>query len=923
MKKYLYLVTIISIMIGLGGFSANIDQKKLTEEPEPSYREDAPSNVRHPEVDTNVYLYINHWRNSLPHEGHGGLIERDILTPGDPLNPPKKGAVLKYLKAYKRAVLQPRCNTQPTKHDKEQVFFYVMSGTGQVEGGNKKAELEEGTALVIPAGLEYRFFNPNEVPLEMIIVVEEMPNGFKPNIEMSVGSYHNSKPGVGYHWAHIGRGFLYDVNPKFANPMGMAVVSIDKFDIAQPHVHGPGCEEIWLQLKGKSLLFFGNRLLWQEPGEAFLIPPNNRVPHCSINHTDEHMLWLYLGNRHDHLKKSQRTAWEVKNDKIIKERNIKGRIRNDIPESKVVSNLEPGVVISINELPVTEIAPGVKTRIYWGKGILISWMTLEPYSEIPVERLPSERIMVVMKGSVDQLISGTFVTMQALEREEPTGINGGTPKNEFVFLEKGSKNAMKAGKDGAEIVEVYSPVRLDYMKKAGASRLPKKVQTGNFPLKPSVKPNKIYDLHDLQFTELAPGAYSRLISGNGAQLSFIKMNPDSTFDLHIHPEEQLMIVLRGWIDEIIMDKVTRMEKGDILLLPGNMVHGGRIGPFGCDVLDVFWPPRPDYKEKMERRLSAYHAIIPEDSKVELVVDGGKEGPGLNFTEGPSWLNGRLYFSSMYFDKDWNGDPKRSSLVEMDPGGTYHYISHGKMQTNGTKPLDNGNLAVCDMFGHHVIEMTKEGKVVRTLASMYNGRPFDGPNDLVINRKGGIYFTDPQFTPQKEKYQPGRSVYYLTPKGEVIRVIEPDEFAMPNGIALSPDGKTLYVNNTFDDEKWWNVDSNKDNFVWAYDISDDGTLSNARKFAELFLTPEVLDRKGKSSGADGMTVDELGNLYVATYMGLQIFSSKGEFIGIINFPVYPVNICFGDDVMNTIYATCYDKIYKIRTKVKGLIHSSKN
>jgi uncharacterized RmlC-like cupin family protein len=81
--------------------------------------------------------------------------------------------------------------------------------------------------------------------------------------------------------------------------MGFAAVSIDSFDIAQPHVHGPGCEEIWCQVKGKSLLLFGNRLFEQEPGEAFLIPPNKKVPHSSINHTGEPMLWLYLGNRHD------------------------------------------------------------------------------------------------------------------------------------------------------------------------------------------------------------------------------------------------------------------------------------------------------------------------------------------------------------------------------------------------------------------------------------------------------------------------------------------------------------------------------------------------------------------------------------------------------------------------------------------------
>lgn len=614
---------------------------------------------------------------------------------------------------------------------------------------------------------------------------------------------------------------------------------------------------------------------------------------------------------------SKKSDWKAINDKIIKERSIEGRIRHDIPETKISSNLEPGVVTNIKELPIIEIAPGAKARMYWGKGTLISWMTLEPNAEIPRERLTCERLMFIRKGSLEQLINGSYISMCAREREEPDGIHGGTPKMEFVLLEKGAENAMKAGNEGAEILEVYCPVRLDYLAKAGIPNLPSDVPAGTYLLEPSVVPDRVYDLYDVQVTELVPGANSRLISTNGAQMSFLGMAPGSTFSHHIHPEEQLMIVLRGWIDEIILDRVHRMEEGNILLLPANMVHGGEIGPFGCDVIDVFWPSRPDYAEKMAKRLAAYHAIIPEDAKVELVVEGARGGQGLDFTEGPTWLNGRLYFSSMHFDQNWSGDPKKSSLVEMKPDGTFRHISHGQMQTNGTMRLGNGNLAVCDMFGHRVIEMTTQGKVVQTLADRYDNKPLDGPNDLVIDAKGGIYFTDPQFTPDVEKNQPGRSVYYLTPKGEVVRVIGPNEFAMPNGVLLRPDGKTLYVNNTYDDEEWWNVDSDKDNFVWAYDVNDDGTVSNGRKFAELHLTPEVLNRKGKSSGADGMTIDEQGNIYVATYMGLQIFSKKGEFVGIINFPVYPVSCCFGDEDMKTIYATCYNKIYKIRTKVKGL------
>jgi mannose-6-phosphate isomerase-like protein (cupin superfamily) len=287
------------IYIGIVIFSAAAAQAqtKPAVEPFPSYREDAASSVRHPGLDTDVSLYINHWRNSLPREGHGGFIEQDILTPGDPLAPPRKGAVLRFLKAYSRGVLEAGSGTRSTRHDREQVFFYVMGGEGRIEAGRKKAALKEGMVAVIPARLEYRFFNTGETPLETVIAVEEVPEDFIPAKEMSVGSYRNSKPIVGAHWAHIGRPFLYDVDPRFANRMGFIVVSIDNFDIAQPHTHGPGTEEIWLQLQGTSLLFFGNRLLWQEPGEAFLIPPNNKVPHCSINHTNEPMLWLYFGCR--------------------------------------------------------------------------------------------------------------------------------------------------------------------------------------------------------------------------------------------------------------------------------------------------------------------------------------------------------------------------------------------------------------------------------------------------------------------------------------------------------------------------------------------------------------------------------------------------------------------------------------------------
>jgi len=511
--------------------------------------------------------------------------------------------------------------------------------------------------------------------------------------------------------------------------------------------------------------------------------------------------------------------------------------------------------------------------------------------------------------------------MRAVPRDEPDGTHGRTPKNDFVLLEKGAANGVKAGANGATIIEVYAPPRTDYLAKAAARDVPAGFSLPAFPVAPTVAPGIIYDLNDVQFTELQPGANSRLIGGRGAQLSFLRMDPGMSFAEHVHPEEQLMCVLRGAMDEIIMDSTAAMKQGDLLYLPAPMVHGGKVGDRGCDVLDVFYPPRPDYMAKKTAREAAYGAIIPADAKVELFVDGAATKPGLIFCEGPKWLKGKLYLSSMCFDQKWNGSPARSTTLEVDPDGTYRVIQKG-MQTNGLMPLADGNLAVCDMFGHRVIEMTTKGQVVRTLASTFEGKSIDGPNDIVTDAKGGIYFTDPQFTPEKKKFQPGRSVFYITPRGKLVRIIPPDDFAMPNGILLTPDGKTLLVNNTYDNESFWNVTSDKGNWIWAYDVNDDGTVKNPRKFALLFLTPEVTDRKGRTSAADGMTMDENGGIYVATYMGVQIFDPKGEFRGIINTPTYPVSCCFGGDDMKTLFIVSYDKIYKIKTSVKGLKYGPK-
>jgi mannose-6-phosphate isomerase-like protein (cupin superfamily) len=272
-------------------------QQKAAAEAGPSFREDAPSNRRQPGVDTDVSYYVNHWRDSPSREGHGGLIERDILTRGDPFHPRVKGAVLRFLSAYRRAELPPFAGTRSYADSREQVFLFVMAGVGRIEAAGRSVALEEGVAVVIPAGLSYQMFNLSGRTLELFLAAEETPDGFVPAQELSVGRFRDSLPLVGAHWAHIARPFIYDHEPKFANPMGFVVVSMDAFDIAQPHTHPAAAEEIWLQVKGTSLLLLGNRLVRQEPGEAFLVPPTNTVPHSSINPDGEPQLWLFFGCR--------------------------------------------------------------------------------------------------------------------------------------------------------------------------------------------------------------------------------------------------------------------------------------------------------------------------------------------------------------------------------------------------------------------------------------------------------------------------------------------------------------------------------------------------------------------------------------------------------------------------------------------------
>ena len=599
-----------------------------------------------------------------------------------------------------------------------------------------------------------------------------------------------------------------------------------------------------------------------------------------------------------------RDAWRSENAAIIQRENIAVRER-EIPPVDVASNLDPLKAYSQSELPVIQIAPGVAAAAAWGRGTLYEWVEMDADTTYPEEVLDGEVISIVQSGSLTCSTSG-----QDLE----------LVKDSVLYLAEGAQRSLKAGPEGCKLVEVFSPVRRDHLKKAGAS-LPENAQV-TIPdqgVKPSLEAGKVYDLHEIQLTPLTPPveglnykrseANSRLIWGENTQLSLIRMDALSSFPMHVHPEDQFMVTIRGTLSQGLMDTNHAVDGQNrhTTCIPGGMVHSGDMGEKGADALDIFWPVRPDYVAKAKAQNALYHQVIVPGTRAVKLAEG------FTFCEGPTWLKGNLYFSDMYFASDWTGDPKKSRLIRMSPDGQWKVLSKG-MQTNGTLASRRGNLLVCDMFGHRVVEMDpRSGRILKTVLKRVGGAAVDGPNDLVMDAKGGIYVSDPQFTPESRKSQPGTQVYYVGPDGSSKVVIPAGEYAMPNGVEVSPDGKTFYVNNT------WK--SPGENFVWAYEVAEDGSLSNKRKFAALHLTSTALDSENPEdhvmTQADGMAVDTDGRIYVGTLGGVQIFDKTGTYVGTIWTPELPVVSCsFGGENYDQLYMVAPKSVWVIQTQVKG-------
>jgi mannose-6-phosphate isomerase-like protein (cupin superfamily) len=252
-----------------------------------------------PAVDPNVDMFMGNWKYSMPRHSHGSLIERDILTKGDNMNPVSKGAVMKYTNRFAHATLEGNASTTPTTLTGEQEIFYFLSGSGTIDAGGKTADLHTGIAVLMPEGLEFTIKNTGSEQLTMYLISEPVPEGFTPLKNMLVKD-ELSMPigGSNWHWAHIGKS-VFSQNEGLATLYSVLTIGFAPMTISHPHSHDPGCEEVWTGIYGTTVAFIGKQIRMQPPGTAYNIPPDSKTPHCNLNTSDTQAKLLYFSVRKD------------------------------------------------------------------------------------------------------------------------------------------------------------------------------------------------------------------------------------------------------------------------------------------------------------------------------------------------------------------------------------------------------------------------------------------------------------------------------------------------------------------------------------------------------------------------------------------------------------------------------------------------
>jgi gluconolactonase len=280
-------------------------------------------------------------------------------------------------------------------------------------------------------------------------------------------------------------------------------------------------------------------------------------------------------------------------------------------------------------------------------------------------------------------------------------------------------------------------------------------------------------------------------------------------------------------------------------------------------------------------------IIPKDAKLEKLWSEGE------FTEGPAHgPDGCIYFSDIG-NRIMKFDPQANRTTEFrNPSG----------RANGLDFDPQGRLVACEganTGGNRRISRTEKDGTVRVLADKWQGKRFNSPNDLTIDAKGRVYFTDPRYVGNEPRELDKESVYRIDADGTVTRIIA--DVTKPNGIILAPDMKTLYLAESH---------PKGDRLLLAYPLKEDGSVG----------TKKVLHDFGADRGIDGMSIDIQGNLYATAGQGktggVHIFTAEGKKIGFIPTPETPTNCVFGGADRKMLYVTAGRSLYRVHLNAEG-------
>ena len=277
------------------------------------------------------------------------------------------------------------------------------------------------------------------------------------------------------------------------------------------------------------------------------------------------------------------------------------------------------------------------------------------------------------------------------------------------------------------------------------------------------------------------------------------------------------------------------------------------------------------------------SAIVESSEAERLATG------FVFTEGPLWHPDGFY----YFV-----DVRKSMFYRLTPGGKPEVLRENTGEGNGTTFDLEGRLIMCEGGNRRITRTGADGKI-EVLCDRYEGKRLNRPNDVVCRSDGSIYFTDPGLrVPLGERELPYAAIYRIDPTGAVSMLAD---FEYPNGLAFSPDERTLYVANT----RWAQ-------YIHALEIGADGTMVRRRIFADM--------SSDETEGVpDGMKVDVQGRVYCTGPGGTWVFSPDGTRLGIIRTPEVPANLAFGGPDLRTLFFTARTSVYSLRVKVPGQPH----